>query len=46
MMNEGVDEPDEHLEAKAAVSCFLMFVIGAIVLAIVIGAIEIVKSII
>lgn len=45
MMNDGVPDTDEHIEAKAAVTCFLMFIIGAIVLGVVLGAIEIVKSI-
>ena len=45
MMNEGISEPDKHLEAKAAVTCFLLFVVVFVVLAIAIGIIEIVKSI-
>lgn len=45
MLNEGVSDPDERIEAKAAVSCFLLFIICAIVLAIALVVIEIVKSI-
>lgn len=45
MLNDGVPNPDENLEAKAAVTCFLLFVVVFVVLAIAIGIIEIVKSI-
>lgn len=45
LMSDGVNEPDEHLEAKAAVTCFMLFVAAFIVLALIIGVIEIVKSI-
>lgn len=45
MISEGVPNPDENLEAKAAVSCFLLFFAAFVVLAIVLGVIEIVKSI-
>lgn len=45
MLNEGVPHPDENLESKAAVTCFLLFFAAFVMLAIVLGAIEIVKSI-
>jgi len=45
MLNDGVPNPDENLEAKAAVTCFLLFFAAFVMLAIVLGAIEIVKSI-
>ena len=46
MMNDGVPDPDEHIEAKAAVVCFMLFVACGVALGIAIGIIELVKSII
>lgn len=46
MMNDGVPDPDEHIDAKAAVICFMLFVACGVALGIAIGIIELVKSII
>ena len=46
MMNDGVPDPDEHIEAKAAVVCFMLFVACGAALGIAYGIFELVKSII
>ena len=46
MMDDGVREPDENIERKAAVTCFLLFFACIVALGLAIVVIEIVKSII